>query len=1200
MRFRTVSAGAGRAGVALLAVVGCLLCWAGTALAGTGFASSSFSSPEGFAGPVGLAVDGSGGLSRGDVYVADQGHNRLDKFTAAGGFISGVEVPDAAPDQLTVDDYPGLLEGDVYLAGHADGVVYRFSPGLVMEAEVEGLSEPTAVAVDEAGDVFVAELAGSTGSGKVLEFNAAGEPVNATGALDAHNTVVVGLNVPSALAVSAKGTTLYVATGSGTLVYELVSGSYTAGGTLDHATSDGVSIAASGDVYVDRGAEVLEYEAAGVQLVQFGAGVLSGGGYGVGVGASGVYVADRYANVVDLFEEGATPLAPAAPSVSAVKATTATLSGELKSGGGASGYYFAYNSTGGSCEGGATTEPAAAMSGPVSSEATGLLPATRYMVCLVARNKYGVSAGPAVSFETKSVPPAVEEVSFSDVGSGSAILHGRIDALGSPTEYHFEYGPTGAYGAATPVVSVGAGLEAVAVQATLDGLTSASEYHFRLIARNANGETTEGSDVTFRTLPEGTLGLPDGRVFERVSPAEDQNADVYTPDVFGIFLPLAEGTFTKLPFDVSADGNAVVYAGDPTSGGTGQDGQNSGNQYLATRSPGGGWTQSNITPAGRFSAHYQGFSSDLSVGVLSVSSVTGLEDGAPPLSPEAPGEGYRDLYKHSNGGGSYQAFLTTSATLHRNPEAFKTVYAGASADLSQVFFEANDALTESAPELAPEPEYWEYNLYDSVDGHLSLVNVLPDGSAEPHAVFGAPPLGGDKVYDQPADYSHAVSTDGSRVFWTNLEVSLDEYGRPGSERPVGLYVRENPSQPESPLDAQGACTVAGDACTVQVDAAVGGGGRFWTATPDGSKVFFTKGDLYEYDLENGQTTDLTPGVEVKGVIGASEDGEYVYYADSTDNLEVWHAGASTLIRTLSAADGEENTRYRSPGAERFGDWEPGFAHRTAEVSADGRAVAFMAKESLKTEQYPDGYPSGGREEVYVYEAEGGQLFCASCSPSGEPPSGSGYFPVSWNATFMPNLVSADGSRVFFDSEGQPLVAQDTNGKQDVYEWERDGAGSCRESGGCVYLLSGGTSGAASWLLGASASGDDVFVISRAPLVPGSPYDSFDLYDARVGGVQPLAPPACSGAGCQGVPPAPPIFATPASVTFGGVGNFPQPSTGVAGKSKPKAKRLTRARKLANALKACQKHKHARAACKRQARRRYGSKANAKRSAREGK
>jgi len=38
----------------------------------------------------------------------------------------------------------------------------------------------------------------------------------------------------------------------------------------------------------------------------------------------------------------------------------------------------------------------------------------------------------------------------------------------------------------------------------------------------------------------------------------------------------------------------------------------------------------------------------------------------------------------------------------------------------------------------------------------------------------------------------------------------------------------------------------------------------------------------------------------------------------------------------------------------------------------------------------------------------------------------------------------------------------------------------------------------------------------------------------------LAEPVCTGSGCQGVPGAPPIFSTPSSVTFNGIGNFPAP------------------------------------------------------------
>ena len=165
--------------------------------------------------------------------------------------------------------------------------------------------------------------------------------------------------------------------------------------------------------------------------------------------------------------------------------------------------------------------------------------------------------------------------------------------------------------------------------------------------------------------------------------------------------------------------------------------------------------------------------------------------------------------------------------------------------------------------------------------------------------------------------------------------------------------------------------------------------------------------------------------------------------------------------------------------------------------------------------------------------------------------------------------------------------------QDVYEWEREGTGTCTASsavnGGCQYLLSGGTSEADSWFIGASESGNDVFVASRADLAPQDGSDAFNLFDARVDGVQPVTEPLCTGTGCQGPPEPAPTFATPASVTFNGVGNFPPPVEAKAVvKPGSKAKPLTRAQKLARALKACRKEaKGKRARCEATAHRQFG-------------
>jgi hypothetical protein len=208
---------------------------------------------------------------------------------------------------------------------------------------------------------------------------------------------------------------------------------------------------------------------------------------------------------------------------------------------------------------------------------------------------------------------------------------------------------------------------------------------------------------------------------------------------------------------------------------------------------------------------------------------------------------------------------------------------------------------------------------------------------------------------------------------------------------------------------------------------------------------------------------------------------------------------------------------------------------------------------------------------------------------GTPESGAGV-PITGDLTRIIQYLSDDGDRVFFDSF-QALVPQDSNGLADVYEWERDGTGTCTLPKGCVSLLSGGGSSDNSYLLATGSSGDDLFFVSRAQLTAQSNNGNRELYDARADGIVASAASACSGTGCQGVPSAPPIFATPSSVTFNGVGNF------VATRNtqvKRKAKPSSRAQKLAAALRACKKKRgKPRDRCESRAKHRYAAKPTAK-------
>jgi len=930
---------------------------------------------------------------------------------------------------------------------------------------------------------------------------------------------------------------------------------------------------------------------------------------------------------------------------STVTATSAAFEGELSPGGtaGALSYQFDY-STNGTCrvpkisrseeeEGKqqppqpstAVAEVIEARQAHVSATVQELESNDRYTFCLVATNVLGEQAqGNEVSVLTGHQAPAITGVSVTSTTSTGATVSAEIYPHGEAATYRVEYGPTNTYGSNTPEASVSAQHGPASIQAQLTDLAPNSEYHYRIVSTNGTG-TEQSPDATFttgETAALGSQGLPDDRAFEMVTPPENEDANVYVP--LGIDAGNSEGITTgRRLFQVAADGSAVAYEGDATSGGgDGESGSGIGSQFLAKHLANGGWSTHSIQPGGVFHTFYQGFSSDLSVGVIR--SGTPAEPKGLPLSEEALGDGYGVLYARATNGSAYQP-LFTKAVLPNRPvrgsQAFgdndvyelgraenELIFAGGSAGFGDLFFEANDALlggngvleTELENDVKGEiakDENKNY-LYDSIGGHLSLVDVSPEGKVVSGATFGGPPL--SRPESNPPAFGGAISADGDRVYWSSLE---------GGSRPTGLYLRVNPGEPQSPV-VNGRCSVSGDACTVLVSS---GEAQYWASAADGRYAFYTEGEgLYHFNAEpavNQVSREVLAGPSdgVLGVLGVSSDGEGVYFVakgvlagassegskpvEGEPNLYLWHAGAAPIfIGTLSGEDGGEvqpfYSDFSNSSDEYFGDWQPGLGSRTSRVTGSGGSVVFMSSQSLEVSGYPHGYPTAGNDEVYVYEAESNSLFCASCGSTRE--GASGYLPISWDDSYMPQWISEDGDRVFFDSSSA-LVAQATDGKQNVYEWEREGSGTCTTgsgvNGGCVFLLSGGTSESASWLIGASEAGDDVFLATRAQLVPEDQNEAFDLYDVRVDGVKPITPPQCTGSGCQGVPSPPPTFATPPSVTFDGVGNFAAPTTPVV---KAKAKSLSRAQKLTDALKQCRKKpKRKRGSCETQARKHYG-------------
>ena len=235
----------------LVVAVGVLVFSAAPALAGYVEGSPPrFKAPE---TTLGVAVDNSGGPSTGSVYAVG-GNGVVQKFSEAGvpEDFSGLgssefSVGGGTPYQIAVDNSGGASQGDFYVVTLYEGVFKFDASGLpdatdpkVGEGKFE---EPSAVAVDSSGDVYIADYP----TGKVYGFSASGAALN-SGA-----PVLEGLTAPNALALNNKGD-LYVAeTGVGTVEFP----SNGSGGfdptptTVDPNSAFGVTVDAQGGFVED-------------------------------------------------------------------------------------------------------------------------------------------------------------------------------------------------------------------------------------------------------------------------------------------------------------------------------------------------------------------------------------------------------------------------------------------------------------------------------------------------------------------------------------------------------------------------------------------------------------------------------------------------------------------------------------------------------------------------------------------------------------------------------------------------------------------------------------------------------------------------------------------------------------------------------------------------------------------------------------
>jgi hypothetical protein len=823
----------------------------------------------------------------------------------------------------------------------------------------------------------------------------------------------------------------------------------------------------------------------------------------------------------------------------------------------------------------------------VHLDLAGLAPETLYHYRLRAKNKNAVITGSDRTFQTPAKP--VVSSWASDVGTIEATLKATVNPENAESTYYIEWGPELPYAhrTATVVVAAGRDTDTHTVGLSLEQLQPGTSYNYRIVASNNIG-VTEGADHVLRTFAApgevetgcvneafrsgSSAALPDCRAYEMVTPLDKNNGDILTRlNITGYPTNLDQSAASGSGFTYSSYRAFSKPGSAPYT-----------DQYLAFRDPEAGWSSESVNPArsGQFRLEleneYQAFSSELDDGWM-------LQEGEPTLDSCAPA-GFTDLYRRQSADGTYHALSCVKPTLVGTSE-YRPELQGFSTDGSHAVLRIDDKLTPNASSATTgQPAVPVYQVYETTGTNtLSLVSILPNGeTSNLNSSAGRSSSSDIANHNRLNSIRHAVSDDGTRVFWST--------GIGGSGP---LYLRTNADQAQSKIVA-GKCSQPSKACTIDVSGTVTpGGGRFQVGSPDGVKALFTvrsgplANSLYEFDSSSEPAASNLIATGVAGnIVGASEDLSRVYFASEEasageqaegaipgkPNVYLAEAGTVRFVATLSTGAGvsDLDNQYGSPVGEPI--------NHTSRVSPDGASVAFMSTSlalSEKTAGYDNTDAVSGRPdgEVYLYDVRAdngtGRLRCVSCNPSGARPLGieleegnngavgiwsAARVPVPTTELYQSRYLSDDGTRVFFDSY-DALALGDTNGKEDVYEWEAAGSDGCTiesnsyapVSEGCVSLISSGRSLGDSEFLDASTSGSDVFLTTVESLLP---QDSglIDVYDARVDGGVP--PPVAVAAGCEGEAcqsaPVTPLDLTPASFAFSGSGS---PAAAVA---RPKA------------------------------------------------
>ncbi len=741
-----------------------------------------------------------------------------------------------------------------------------------------------------------------------------------------------------------------------------------------------------------------------------------------------------------------------------------------------------------------------------------------YHFRLVAANAQDANE-PAQGADVVFGPPRVDGAAAVEVTASSVTFLAEINPQNLDTRYRFEYlteaefqenggsfsGPHPATSVPLTDADLGSGHEDVSVSHHVTGLSPHTAYRYRVVAQNMLGEGAQAVDSSaeaFSTWNTGEFGLLDGRQWEMVSP----------PDKHGALVePIGEDWLIQ----AAAGGGRLAYVTRaPTE--SNPAGYPLYQSVLATRGASGGWSSRDLAvphvAATGLSVgegwEYRFFSEDLSRAVVqpfgpfvSCESEQGVPQ--PCLSRNATEQTPFVASDYAEGGSTepctdlcYTPMVTGAEGYANVPAetAFgqlgylghtcpQELYCGprfldATPDADHAVLESWTPLSESpsAKVKIPPDSLYEWSGDRAPNEQIRLVSVLPGGPTGEAVPAERPRFGADNV---EGNVSHEISDDGARVV----------FDTPSEGH---LYLRENATQPQSPLGAHGECLVATDACTIQLDAGLAGTAEFQAANSAVTRILFTDGvagakhpnnDLYEYNAERGTLVRIASGADVvSSVIGAGEDASWLYFVgdgsltpgaiegECTRSGLIHEAGIGCDLYAMHYSGGSWRTSLvavLSPADDL--DWAPpeaGYAGLAARVSPNGEWLAFTSIRPLTGYDNLDRSTREPDDEVYEFNGPTGRLACASCNPAGARPHGvpgrqvdtaqggiAGGHALGWprTAATLPGwTASIDSSaasyqsrylsnsgRLFFNSS-DALVPKDTNNTMDVYEYEPEG------------------------------------------------------------------------------------------------------------------------------------------------------------------